>query len=169
MIFPLMLAAFLLAGCGYQFGTAAKPGAAYGLTLAVPVFHNDTFEPILDKRLTEMVRREFLQTDGLTLVNDVAAAPLVLRGRISGYGLQTLSFRAGQVTEYRVIIAATISMEDTGAKRTLWIESYSTSAEFFQTGDLATNRSRQDRATEEAARTMAENIVSRVLEDYGAK
>src|SRR5207249_8796268 len=33
----------VLAGCGYEFGTSAKPGAARGLQLAVPVFHNDTF------------------------------------------------------------------------------------------------------------------------------
>ena len=158
-----------LTGCGYEFGTSAKPGAAYGLILAVPVFNNDTFEPILDKRVTEMVRREFLQADGLTLVNDVGAAPLVLHGRVNGYGLQTLSFRQGQVNEYRVSIVATVRLEDTGARKTLWTETYTASAEFFQTADLATNRSRQDRATEEAARTMAENIVSRVLEDYGTR
>src|SRR5207244_5952726 len=46
----------VLAGCGYEFGSTVKPGAARDLHLAVPVFHNDTFEPILDKRVTEFVR-----------------------------------------------------------------------------------------------------------------
>jgi hypothetical protein len=156
-----------LVGCGYQFGSSVKPGAAYGVTLAVPVFHNDTFEPVLDRRVTEMVRRQFLQADGLTLVNDVHGAPLVLAGRINGYGLQTMSFRRGQVNESRVVLIATVAMEDTGTKKILWRETYTTTAEFFVTADLATNRSRQDRATEEAAQMMAENIVSRVLEDYG--
>jgi lipopolysaccharide assembly LptE-like protein len=155
-----------LVACGYEFGNSAKPGAAYGLVLAVPVFHNDTFEPILDRRVTDMVRRQFLQADGLTLVNDVSAAPLVLLGRVSGYGLQTMSFRPGQL-EYRVVLMATVSMNDTGTKRLLWQELYTASAEFFLTADLAINRSRQDRATEEAAQMLAENIVSRVLEDYG--
>src|SRR5436853_4757273 len=82
-VFPL-----LLTGCGYEFGTTVKPGSARGLQLAVPVFHNDTFEPVLDKRVTEFVRRQFLQADGLTLVNDVGAAPFVLKGRIRSYGLQ---------------------------------------------------------------------------------
>ena len=163
----LIVLGSVVTGCGYEFGTSVKPGAVHGLTIAVPVFHNDTFEPVLDKRLTEMVRRQFLQADGLTLVNDVAAAPRVLLGRIGGYSLQTVSFRQGQVTEFRVTIVAVVRMEDQGAKKILWQETYTTSAEFFQTADLATNRSRQDRATEEAAMTMAENIVSRVLEDYG--
>jgi len=160
-VFPL-----LLTGCGYEFGTTVKPGSARGLQLAVPVFHNDTFEPVLDKRVTEFVRRQFLQADGLTLVNDVGAAPFVLKGRIRSYGLQALSFRQGFVNEQRINLLVEVTFEDTGGRKVLWQESYRTSAEFFQTTDLATNRARQDRATEEACQAMAENIVSRVLETY---
>jgi len=158
----------LLTGCGYEFGTGAKPGAAYGLRLAVPVFHNDSFEPVLDKRVTEMVRRQFLQADGLTLVNDVGAASLALVGRINGYGLSTISFRQSGTNEYRVTIVATVLLQDTATKKTVWAETYARSAEFFQTADLAFNRARQDRATDEAAQAMAEDIVSRVLEVYGS-
>jgi hypothetical protein len=59
-----------------------------------------------------------------------------------------------------------VTFEDAGGRKVLWHESYRTSAEFFQTTDLATNRARQDRATEEACQAMAENIVSRVLESF---
>jgi hypothetical protein len=165
----ILILVIMVTGCGYEFGTSAKLGAAYGVVLALPVFHNNTFEPILDRRVTEMVRRQFLQADGLTLVNDESAAPLVLIGHVAGYAVQVLSFRQGQVNESRVTIIATVSMKDTGTKRMLWQETYTTSAEFFLTADLAINRSRQDRATDEAAQMMAENIVSRVLEDYGSK
>ena len=158
--------AMVVTGCGYEFGTTVKPGSARGLTLAVPVFYNDTFEPVLDKRVTEFVRRQFLQADGLTLVNDVGAAPLVLKGRIRSYGLQTMSFRQGFVNEQRVNLSVAVTFEDTSTHKVLWQESYQTSAEFFQSADLATNRSRQDRATEEACQAMAEHIVSRVLETY---
>src|SRR6266571_9172778 len=124
-----------------------QPGSARGLQLAVPVFRNDTFEPVLDKRVTEFVRRQFLQADGLTLVNDVGAAPFVLKGRIRSYGLQTLSFRQGFVNEQRVNIQVEVTFEDTSARKVLWRESYRTWADFFQSNDLATNRDRQDRAT----------------------
>ena len=165
----ILMLVIMLTGCGYEFGTGAKPGAAYGLRLAVPVFHNDTFEPILDKRVTEMVRRQFLQADGLTLVNDVSAASLAIVGRITGYGLSPISFRQGPgTTENRVTIAATVSLQDTATKKTVWAEGYVRSAEFFQTADLASNRARQDRAAEEAAQAMAEDIVSRVLEVYSS-
>jgi hypothetical protein len=165
----ILILVIMLIGCGYEFGTGAKPGAAYGLRLAVPVFHNDTFEPVLDKRVTEMVRRQFLQADGLTLVNDVGAASWTIVGRITGYGLSTIAFRQGPgTTENRVTISATVLLQDTSTKKTVWAEGYVRSAEFFQTADLAQNRSRQDRATEEAAQAMAEDIVSRVLEVYSS-
>ena len=164
------MAALLVAGCGYEFGTGAKPGAAYGLRLAVPVFHNDTFEPVLDKRVTEMVRRQFLQADGLTLVNDVGAASLALVGRINGYANGTIAFHSsgGGTNENRVTITASVQLQDTATKKIVWAESYTRTAEFFLSADLATNRSRQDRATEEAAQAMAEDIVSRVLEVYSS-
>jgi len=167
-VLALSLAA---AGCGYEFGTTLKPvqgGSLRGVHLAVPVFYNDTFEPVLDKRVTEFVRRQFLQADGLTLVNDVGAAPLVLKGRVRAYGIQTMSFRQGNANEQRVSLAVVVTFEDAAAHKTLWTESYQTSAEFFQASDLATNRARQDRATEEACQAMAENIVSRVIEGLTA-
>jgi len=162
----MVLCLLVTVGCGYEFGTTVKPGTARGLRLAVPVFHNDTFEPILDKRVTEFVRRQFLQADGLSLANDAGGAPLVLTGRVQSYGLQTLSFRQGAVNEQRVTLTVAVQFEDTATRKVLWQETYSTAAEFFQTSDLATNRARQDRATEEACQAMAEHIVSRVLESY---
>jgi hypothetical protein len=155
------------AGCGYEFGTTVRPaqgGSLRGVHLAVPVFFNDTFEPVLDKRVTEFIRRQFLQADGLTLANDVGAAPFVLKGTIRQYGIQTMSFRQGFVNEQRVSLSVDVTFEDRSARKMLWRQTYTTSAEFFQTSDLATNRSRQDRATEEACQAMAEHIVSRVLE-----
>ncbi|MDO8546147.1 MAG: LPS assembly lipoprotein LptE [Nitrospirales bacterium] len=163
-VLALSLAA---AGCGYDFGTSLKPSqgrSLRGVHLAVPVFFNDTFEPILDKRVTEFIRKQFLQTDGLTLANDVGAAPLVLKGIVRSYGVQTLSFRQGSVNEQRVSLSVEVTFEDRSARKMLWSQTYTTSAEFFQTSDLATNRTRQDRATEEACQAMAEHIVSHVIE-----
>src|SRR5437660_6685906 len=115
----IMLTVFslLLTGCGYEFGTTVKPGSARGLQLAVPVFHNDTFEPILDKRVTEFVRRQFLQADGLTLVNEARSAPLVLSGRIRSYSLQILSFRQAQTNEQRVTLVVAVSLRDSPAEK----------------------------------------------------
>ena len=155
------------AGCGYEFGASFKPtqgGSLRGVHLAVPVFFNDTFEPVLDKRVTEFIRKQFLQTDGLTLANDVGAAPLVLKGVVRSYGVGTLSFRQGSVNEQRVSLSVEVTFEDRSARKMLWSQTYTTSAEFFLSGDLAANRSRQDRATEEACQAMAEHIVSHVIE-----
>jgi hypothetical protein len=163
-VLALSLAA---AGCGYEFGTTLKPaqgGSLRGIHLAVPVFFNDTFEPVLDKRVTEFIRRQFLQADGLTLANDVGAAPLVLKGVVRSYGIQTMSFRQGSVNEQRVSLSVEVTFEDKSARKKFWSQTYTTSAEFFLSSDLAANRARQDRATEEACQSMAESIVSHVIE-----
>jgi len=163
-VLTLSLAA---AGCGYDFGTSLKPSqgrSLWGVHLAVPVFLNDTFEPVLDKRVTEFIRRQFLQADGLTLANDAGAAPLMLKGIVRSYGIQTLSFRQGSVNEQRVSLSVEVTFEDRSARKRFWSQTYTTSAEFFLTSDLATNRGRQDRATEEACQAMAEHIVSHVIE-----
>ena len=156
-----------VAGCGYEFGATLTPtqgGSLRGIHLAVPVFLNDTFEPVLDKRVTEFIRRQFLQADGLTLANDVGASPLVLQGVVRSYGVGTLSFRQGSVNEQRVSLSVEVTFEDRSARKRFWSQTYTTSAEFFLTSDLATNRGRQDRATEEACQAMAEHIVSHVIE-----
>ena len=163
-VLALSLAA---AGCGYDFGTSLKPSqgrSLWGVHLAVPVFFNDTFEPVLDKKVTEFIRRQFLQADGLTLANDAGAAPLMLKGVVRSYGIQTLSFRQGSVNEQRVSLSVEVTFEDRSARKRFWSQTYTTSAEFFLSSDLATNRSRQDRATEEACQAMAEDIVSHVIE-----
>jgi hypothetical protein len=161
-----------MAGCGYEFGTSVRPaqgGSLRGMHLAVPVFLNDTFEPVLDKRVTEFIRRQFLQADGLTLANDAGAAPLVLKGVVRSYGIQTMSFRQGSVNEQRVSLSVAVTFEDRSARKMLWSQTYTTSAEFFLSNDLATNRGRQDRATEEACQAMAEHIVSHVIETLAAR
>ena len=163
--------ALAAAGCSYEFGTTVRPasgGSLRGVHLAVPVFFNDTFEPVLDKRVTEFVRRQFLQADGLTLANDVGAASLVLKGTVKGYGVGAISFSGGQVREQRVSLSVQVTFEDRSARKTFWSQTYTTSAEFFLSGDLATNRSRQDRATEEACQALAEHIVSYVIETLSA-
>lgn len=162
-----LLLALSLAGCGYEFGTAralTQGGSLRGVHLAVPVFFNDTFEAALDKRITEFIRRQFLQAGGLTLANDAGAAPLVLKGTVRSYGLGTLSFGSASVSEQRVNLSVEVTFEDRLANKQLWRQTYSTSAEFFVSSDLAVNRSRQDRATEEACQAMAEHIVSRVID-----
>ena len=163
----LLALSLALAGCGYEFGTAralTQRGLLRGVSLAVPVFFNDTFEVALDKRITEFIRRQFLQAGGLTLAHEVGAAPLVLKGIVRSYGLQTMSFGSASVTEQRVNLSVEVTFEDRRTDKQPWKQTYTTSAEFFVTGDLATNRSRQDRATDEACQAMAEHIVSQVFD-----
>jgi len=83
---PYALLLTVLAGCGYHLsGSNRLPSDIE--TVAVPVFHNNTFEPTLENTVTAAVKQEFLTTSRLKVVNDPDQADLVVKGTIVSYGL----------------------------------------------------------------------------------
>lgn len=157
-----------LTGCGYQIaGNVRIPPELK--TIAVPVFHNQTFEPVLENMITSAVKQEFLTNSRLEVVNDPGTADLVLKGTIVSFGLTPLSFDRinSVVTEYRVHIRVNVQMEDRPAGEVLWEESgMETQAEYAVSKDTAADRVAQDRAISEAGKQFAENLVSRILEGF---
>src|SRR5882762_1130892 len=91
-LLPLLAGLLLVLGCGYQF-----LGRASGLPpeirrITVSTFENNTFEPLLDERLTEAVKKGFLARPRLQLVNDASEADAVFKGKINVFSLTPLSF-----------------------------------------------------------------------------
>lgn len=167
----LLLPAVVLAlasglwGCGYHLSGARIPEGAK--TVAVPVFHNQTFEPVLENAVTAAVKEEFLGNGRLALVNDPDGADLVLKGTIIAYGLTPLSFDRlnSVVLEYRVQIRVQATLENGRDGKVIWEDpSMETEADYLVNPDTAANRVAQDRAISQAAHRLAENIVTRVLE-----
>lgn len=166
-LLPQASSLFLLTGCGYHTGGVRLPPGTR--TIAVPVFHNQTFEPILENTVTAAVKQEFLTAGRLTVVNDGESADLVLKGTILSYGLTPLSFdrQRSVVLEYRVHIRVRVILEDTRTQKVLWEDpSIEADADYLIHTDTAENRVAQDRAIGEAGKLFAENLVSRVLEGY---
>lgn len=157
-----------ISGCGYHVaGRVRLPPEVE--TIAIPVFQNETFEPILSNAVTSAVKQEFLTNSRLKVVNDPESADLVLRGTIISYGLTPLSFDRikSVVLEYRVLIRVKVTLENPHTQKVLYQDpSMETSAEYRVKPDTAASRVAQDRAIAEAGKRFAENIVSRVLEGF---
>ncbi|HEY5649137.1 MAG TPA: LptE family protein [Nitrospiria bacterium] len=155
-----------LTACGYR--TAGKPEIPPdSQTIAVPVFYNQTFEPILENSMTSAVKDEFLTNGRLRVVNEADQADLVLRGTILSYGLTPLSFDQTRsvVLEYRVHIRVRVVLEDSRTQRVLMEEpAMEAVAEYLVHPDTSAGRVAQDQAIEKAGRLFAENVVSRILE-----
>ncbi len=166
---PFALLLTLTSGCGYRMaGKMELPPDSR--TIAVPVFYNNTFEPILEQFMTSAVKREFMTNSRLAVVNNTRDADLVLKGTILSYGLTPLSFDPSRsvVMEYRIHITVHVVLEDSRSHTILMEEpALEAVSEYRVHADTSANRVAQDRAIEEAGRLFAENVVSRILEGSG--
>ena len=166
----------LILGCGYQFVGRASALPPEVRKIAVPTFENTTFEPLLDERLTEAVKKGFMARPRLQVVNSASEADAVLKGKIIAFRLIPLSFDPqNQAAEYRVKILADFALQDVHDQKILWQEKMmETTAEYFVIqdplnpvrADIARTRDAEDRAIAEAAKVLAENLVSQILDGF---
>jgi hypothetical protein len=163
----------LFVGCGYQFrvegtgptigGTTATASSAPPTRVAIRTLRNATFEPNLEVRFTNYLRREFSSGSGAQVVSEGEEADLVLSGDILSVVLPTLSFTQTTTLESRAEAVVAIKVEETRTKRVVWSQLAKGTSEFYVTPDLQFNRVLQNRALEQAGRYIAEDLASRFL------
>ena len=160
----LATALILVGGCAYRLGGGGKSGPK---RIAIPVFINRTFEPLVDKRVTTFVQRAFIEDGRWDVVNVPGAADLVLRGQVTGLALTPLSFdRAGRVTEYRVRISVDVELVSPGGAAVWSGKDLAATAEYLVLPDVTATRINEDRAIEEASQRLADDLVSRLSEAF---
>lgn len=177
------LAASLLLSCGYQFrvegagptigGAPVRASDQPTPRLVIRTLVNNSFEPNLETRYTNYLRREFSSGSGTQVVPDSEAADLVLTGQILSVSVPTLSFtlaptagnQTGSATtlESRAEVTVVVKIEETRTKKLVWTQITKGSSEFYITPDLQFNRVLQTRALEQAGRFAAEDLASRFL------
>jgi len=163
----------LLVACGYQFrvegagptigGTSAPISAEPPPRLVIRTLENKSFEPNLETRYTNYLRREFSSGSGAQIVPESEAADLVLTGQILSVVVPTLSFTQTTTLESRTEVIVLVKVEETRTKKVVWTQTAKGSSEFFVTTDLQGNRALQNRALEQAGRFIAEDLASRFL------
>ncbi|OGW63369.1 MAG: hypothetical protein A2638_04330, partial [Nitrospirae bacterium RIFCSPHIGHO2_01_FULL_66_17] len=100
-------------GCGYS--AVSTPPVGEVRTVAVPLFDNRTFEPLLEARLTERVKARLVSTGPWRLVNRPGVADLVIVGTVTDFGVTAVSFDAThRALEQRVTITVEITAERRG-------------------------------------------------------
>lgn len=159
----------LTAACGYQFrveGAGPTIGGSSAPKTDAPrvqivIFENLTFEPNIELRYTDYVRREFTQASGARVVNAGEPADLILRGKIVGVALPSINFSLQGTFESRVTVTLNAMVEDARTKKTVWTQNIAASSEFFLTDDLQFNRVLQTRAVEQAGRLAAADLAMR--------
>lgn len=176
----LIIAATLLAGCGYQFrvegqgptigGAPTTAVKADAPTMAILNFENRSTEPNLETKYAAYTRREFAGGSGTLVVNGSGPTDLVLKGKIISVVIPTIAFTLQQTLESRVTVYVTAIVENMRTHKTIWAQTVTASSEFFVTKDLQFNRVLQTRALEQAGQYIAQDLANRFLnhlEYYG--
>lgn len=167
----LSLSLNLYSGCGYRFVRYDR-SPQQSKKIAVPTFYNDTFEPLIGKKIAGFIKEELVSNGVLQVVNDPAMADLTLTGRITSFKLIPISFTEdNRVREYRVSIKVDIDLGDKNDNldqkdkaRILTEKGREVTAEYLVGDDISANRVAEDRAIDEAGKLFAEDLVSRILE-----
>ena len=173
----LLCLSALSSACGYQF-TAGGPGPVIGggeeqahlsalrakaPRLVVEPIQNKTFEPDLEAKYTELIRREFAASSGANVVADARSADLRLRSTIDSVSVPSLSFTRTATLESRAVVAVSARIEEVASRRVVWQDQASAASEFFVTDDIQFNRVLQTRAIEQAGEQIASDLAARFL------
>ena len=151
-----LLAAALLAGCGYTTGSLVP--TAYK-TIAVPVFDNPTKRHDLEWEVTQAVVEEIQSRTGLRVVDPSDSPDLVLRGALVEVDEDVLSHRERQrIRESAYFLTAEIEVVEGHTGKPVVAKDRVTERESFVSSigeDVRTARA-------EANRALAERIVRRL-------
>jgi outer membrane lipopolysaccharide assembly protein LptE/RlpB len=158
---------FGLTGCGYHF-IGQESGVLSGIhSIAVPYFVNKSFEPGLERFVTEALVDEFVKSKFVKVV-DESAADAVLRGRIDEFSESVISYdRDDRALEYRTRVVLDIALERKDTAEVLWrnkglyhFEEYSVSS------DIATTEANKKIALQMTAAELAERIHDSIIEGF---
>lgn len=154
----LLLLLLSLAGCGYHSGIRSD-ATSPDQTIAIPVFENATFEPLLEKRVSESFKETFLK-QGWQVVGHLNHAPLTLSGRVTRFDRTPISLnRIGQAQEYRITIGLEYTLLPNEGGRSKQKDHAEASAEYIANPDPISDRAAQDRAIREAGQHLAERVA----------
>jgi outer membrane lipopolysaccharide assembly protein LptE/RlpB len=160
----------LLPACGYHFTPVGGIVPESAKTIAIPVFINGTYEPLIDTEVTRAVVDEFL-ADGRLQVVDLEAADVVLKGTVTKFEITPTSYTADTyVQSYNISIGVTITIEDAKAHKALLkdsgVGSVFNSGYAVFIGDITRTKIAKDAAVKNACKDLASTLRSRVLEGF---
>jgi outer membrane lipopolysaccharide assembly protein LptE/RlpB len=165
----VLLAAALVAGCGYHVAGRAANLPSEWKTVAVPAFKNDTTRYRIEQRFTESVIRQFLQRTKYKIVQNTEDADAVLHGEVLTIETNPMIFNAttGQVTMMLVTVHTKVLLVDNKTQKVVYESDDMVFRDEYQIStDAREFFEEQDPALERMARDFAAQLVSNVVESF---
>jgi len=160
----LLLAAVLLAGCGYSTRGSLPDHIK---TVAVPIFKNRTLEPEVKSAITSGVVNAF-SSGGRVKVVPIDEADAVLQGEVVGYSLDGLSFDTNaNVRAYRLRLVLNVEFRDVRRSAMLWRqEGLSETSDFQVAGQVSDTIARGQGALQQAAAEIGRKVVNLAVDRF---
>jgi len=161
IIFTLMLTG--ASGCGYRLaGKNLNNGA--GRTIAIPTFANRTTTYRVEQRLTEAVRREFIQRTRFKVV-PAESADLVVTGEVLSFTAVPIIFnQQGRGSSYSILIDLNVRLTDSRTGMVLFQNDRWTFRDVFELAQNSNEFVPEDTAaTDRLARRFASTFVASLL------
>lgn len=160
----LLLAIFLLAGCGYHH-PADRPAATEMTAIHAATWENRTNEAALEGHLLRKTADWLQQSPLLRLEADPARADYLLSGTIEAVNNPATAFNSGdRATTLKAWVKVTYRLVEQPAGRTVWEINEVVRERNYQAGDEAVrNRSNKEEALAVIAGEVAEQIYLKIL------
>jgi outer membrane lipopolysaccharide assembly protein LptE/RlpB len=160
----LVLAAILLAGCGYSTRGSLPDHIK---TVAVPIFKNRTLEPGVESAITSGVVNAF-SSGGRVKVVPIDEADAVLQGEVVGYSLDGLSFDTNaNVRAYRLRLVLNVEFRDVRRSAMLWRqEGLQETSDFQVAGQVSDTIARGQGAVQQAAAEIRRKVVNLAVDRF---
>lgn len=163
----LLLLLLALTGCGYHFSGQGSelPGGVQKIYL--PLFVNRTAEPRLENRLGSDLSLVFARNSSISQVEKRELAEAALEGVISDFSSRAVSYdRNDDISEYRASMSVDVKLRAIEDGRLLWQGSVTWTDEYLAADDKNLQDDYKRAATEEISLRVAEEILSRLLDNF---
>jgi len=161
----LILALFLLTGCGYQLGEIRPTPMRNVRTLAVSTFENRTYRPRVEALLADtLVKR--LQQDGTYRIVDESRADATLSATLvsaNHYAVRSVPGDVLATAEFQLALRATYTVTERHTGRILMAGEATGVTTFFAQSDLVTVEAQ---AFADAAADLVGNIAVAISEGW---
>jgi len=162
----LLVVVLLLGACGYHFPGqgGSLPGGVERIHISM--FGNQSREPLLENRLTTEVVDIFSGRSNLRLVA-VEEAEAELSGRILSYDSSSIAYQQeDQISKYRAAMVVAVRLQRIDNQALLWDGTVRWQTEYDAAADKMLQGDDERLAQDELARRLAEEIFSRLLDDF---
>jgi len=153
--------------CGYH--PAGQGGSLPGgvKSIYIPLFANQTTEPLLENHLTSVVSEVFARNGQISQVESQPEGKAVLEGAITTYRTRALSYdKNDNIREYRSTMLIAVKLRQVSDGRLLWQGNLDWHADYLAADDKAVQEDLEQAAIAEITRRLAEELYSRLLENF---